>query len=126
MSATHSTGLFSSLRRLADLGVATAHNRIELFAVELQEEKCRFIQTLLLAEAVIALGTTALTLVTVTVVLLFWENGRLPALMVLSALFVSATAVLCRAFSKRLHSGPGFRATLAELQKDCACFLPKD
>ena len=126
MSAPNSTGLFSSLKRLADLGVATARNRIELFAVELQEEKCRLVQSLLLVAAVIALGTTALCLVTITIVLLFWENGRLPALMVLSVLFIAATAFLGWTLNKRLRSGPTFSATLVELQKDRACLQPKD
>ena len=126
MSATDSSGLFRTLRRLADLGVATARNRIELFAVELQAEKCRLVQSLLLAAALIALGTTALTLVTITIVLLFWDHGRLPALMVLSVLFIAATAFLGRAFHKGLHSGPAFSGTLAELEKDRACLRPKD
>src|SRR5688500_8660979 len=33
-------GLFASAKRLVDLTLATAQNRVELFAVELQEEKC--------------------------------------------------------------------------------------
>ena len=119
-------GLFASAKRLADLTVATAHNRVELFAVELQEEKCRLIQALLLAAGAIALGATALTLVTITVVLLFWENGRVPALCVLSGLFVVASFLVFRALKKLVPSGPGFGSTLAELEKDRTCFLPRD
>ena len=96
MSETNN-GLFASAKRLADLTLATAQNRVELFAVELQEEKCRLIQALLLAAGAIALGVTALTLVTITVVLLFWENGRVPALCVLSGLFVVASFLVFRA-----------------------------
>lgn len=33
-------GVWISLKRVLDALVATAHNRIERFAVELQEEKC--------------------------------------------------------------------------------------
>ncbi len=36
MSETNN-GLFASAKRLADLTLATAQNRVELFAVELQE-----------------------------------------------------------------------------------------
>ena len=117
MSETNN-GLFASAKRLADLTLATAHNRVELFAVELQEEKCRLIQSLLLAAAAIALGVTALTLVTITVVVLFWENGRVPALCVLSGLFVVASFLVVRALNRLVASAPGFRGTLAELEKD--------
>lgn len=121
-----STSLFGSLKRVGELAVATAHSRIELFSVELREEKYRFIEALLLTAAAIALGVTALTLVTITVVVLFWENGRVPALCVLSALFVIATLVLVRLLKKRLASAPGFSGTLRELEKDRSCFLPRD
>ncbi len=40
MSETNHS-LFASAKRLTDLTLATAHNRVELFSVELQEEKCR-------------------------------------------------------------------------------------
>jgi uncharacterized membrane protein YqjE len=125
MSETNN-GLFASAKRLADLTLATAHNRVELFAVELQEEKCRLIQSLLLAAAAIALGVTALTLVTITVVILFWENGRVPVLCVLSGLFVVASFLVVRALNRLVATAPGFRGTLAELEKDHACFQPRD
>lgn len=125
MSETNN-GIFASVKRLADLTLATAHNRVELFAVELQEEKCRLIQALLLAAAGIALGVTALTLVTITVVVLFWENGRVPALCVLSGLFVVGSFLVLRGLKKLMASAPGFRHTLAELEKDRICFQPRD
>src|SRR5688572_14176369 len=107
MSETNN-GLSASAKRLADVTLATAQNRVGLFAVELHEEKCRHIQSLLLAAAAIALGVTALTLVTITVVVLFWENGRVPALCVLSGLFVIAAVFVFRALKKLVASGPGF------------------
>ena len=125
MSETNN-GLFASAKRLADLTFATAHNRIELFAVELQEEKCRLIQALLLAAGAIALGVTALTLVIITVVVLFWENGRVPALCVVSTILIIASFLVFRALKKLVASAPGFRGTLAELEKDRTCFLPRD
>jgi uncharacterized membrane protein YqjE len=126
MSHSNHTSLFGSLRRLGGAALATAHNRVALFAVELQEEKCRLIQALLLAAASIALGVTALTLVTITIVVLFWENGRVPALCVLSGFFIAATVVVIRSLKKLLAEAPGFSGTLGELQKDRTCsLLPK-
>jgi uncharacterized membrane protein YqjE len=125
MSETNN-GLFASAKRLADLTLATAHNRVELFSVELQEEKCRFIQAVLLTASAIALGVSALALITITLVVLFWENGRIPVLCLLSGLFITASFFVIRALRKCLATGPGFKSTLSELGKDRACFLPQD
>src|SRR5215213_11354604 len=59
MSETNN-GLFASVKRFADLTLATAHNRVELFSVELQEEKCRVVQAILLTAGAIALSVSAL------------------------------------------------------------------
>ena len=125
MSETNN-GLFASARRLADLTLATAHNRVELFAIELQEEKCRFVQAILLTAGAIALSVSALALVTITLVVLFWENGRVPVLCVLSGLFIAGTWLMIHALRKCLASGPGFKSTLSELRTDRTCFLPQD
>ena len=125
MSETNND-LFASSRRLADLALATVHNRVELFAVELQEEKCRFVQALLITAGAIALSVSALALVTITLVVLFWENGRMPVLCVLSALFIIGAGLVLRSLRKCLARAPGFKHTLGELQKDRTCFLPRD
>jgi uncharacterized membrane protein YqjE len=125
MSETNN-GLFASAKRLADLALATAHNRVELFAVELQEEKCRFIQAVLLTASAMALCVSALALVPITLVVLFWENGRMPVLCVLSALFIIGAGLLLRSLRKCLARGPGFKHTLGELQKDRICFPLRD
>jgi uncharacterized membrane protein YqjE len=75
---------------------------------------------------VIACGVTALTLTTITIVVLFWENERLIALGVLSGLFVIATIVAGWGLNKSLSSGPGFGATLSELDKDRTCLQARD
>ena len=119
-------GLFASAKRLADLALSTAHNRVELFAVELHEEKCRFVQAILLTAGVIALGVSALALMTITLVVLFWDNGRVLVLCALSGLFVVGVCLAVRSLRKCLANGPGFKSTLSELQKDRVCFLPHD
>jgi hypothetical protein len=54
MSAASDTqpGVWSSLKRILDTLLATAQNRIELIAVELQEEKCRLMEAPLCGVAV--------------------------------------------------------------------------
>jgi uncharacterized membrane protein YqjE len=114
-------GVWSSLKRILDTLLAAAQNRIELIAVELQEEKCRLMEALLCAVAVAVLGIMSLTLVTFLLVVLFWENGRLIALGALSVLYLAGTALAWRALRSHLRARSAFAGTIEELKKDRAC-----
>jgi uncharacterized membrane protein YqjE len=114
-------GVWASLKRIADTLLATAQNRVELFATELQEEKCRLVEAMLCAAAVAAFGMMSLTLVTFTVVILFWEDGRLAALAGLSVLYLTGTALAWRALQSRLKARSAFAGTIDELKQDRAC-----
>ena len=114
-------GVWSSLKRLLDTLLATAQNRIELIAVELQEEKCRLMEALLCGVAVAVFGIMTITLVTFTVVILFWENGRFFALGSLSVLYLVGTVLAWRALQSHLKARSAFAGTLEELKKDRAC-----
>lgn len=114
-------GVWGALQRILDTLLATTQNRVELFAVELQEEKCRLIETLLFAAAVAAFGLMALSLVTLTIVLLCWEKGLLPALAGLSVAFIVGAALAWRALQSRLKARSAFADTLEEIKKDRAC-----
>lgn len=114
-------GIWASLGRILDTLLATAQNRIELFAVELQEEKCRLVEAILCAAAVAAFGMMTLTLVTFTVVVAFWENGRLAALLGLSVLYLGATVWAWHALQTRLKDGTALSGTLDQLKKDRSC-----
>lgn len=114
-------GVWASLKRILDTLLATVQNRVELFAVELQEEKSRLVEAMLYAAAVAAFGMMTLTLVTFTVVILFWENGRLPALVGLSVLYLVGTVLAWRSLQSRLKARTAFSGTLDELKKDRTC-----
>src|SRR4249919_1741834 len=114
-------GVWASLNRILDTLLATAQNRVELFSVELQEEKCRVVEAMLCAAAVAAFGMMTLTLVTFTVVILFWENGRLAALAGLSVLYLVGTVLAWRTLQSRLKTRSAFATSIEELKKDRAC-----
>ena len=114
-------GVWASLQRILDALLATAQNRVELFATELEEEKCRLVEAILCTAALIAFGMMTLALVTFTIVILFWENGRLAALVGLSGLYLVGTALAWRALQARLKSQSAFAGTREELRKDRAC-----
>jgi uncharacterized membrane protein YqjE len=122
-SAETRPGLLGSVRRLVDTGLGLAQNRLELFAVEIQEEKIRFAELIMLVCALVAVASLALALLTLTVVLVFWETGRVPALISLSVLYTGGAIWLWRMVQARLHQdSKPFSATLEELKKDKKCF----
>lgn len=114
-------GVWASLKHLLDTLLATVQNRIELIAVEWQEEKCRLMEALLCAVAVAVFGIMSLTLLTFTIVVLFWENGRLIALGALSLLYLVGTAFAWRALRSHLKARSAFVGTLDEIKKDRTC-----
>ena len=79
------------------------------------------VEAMLCAVAVAAFGMMTLSLVTFTVVLLFWENGRLPALAGLSVLYLVGTALAWRALRTRLKARRAFTGSIEELKKDRSC-----
>src|ERR1700693_993514 len=85
-----SRGMLESLRRLCDSGIALLQTRVELFAVELQEQKARLVRVLVLAAVAAFLGGMAVALVTVTIVILAGETARVPVLVGLSLVYVGA------------------------------------
>jgi uncharacterized membrane protein YqjE len=60
------SGVWTSLKRIVDTLLAAAQNRVELFTVELQEEKGRVVECILCTAALVAFGMMALSLVTLT------------------------------------------------------------
>jgi uncharacterized membrane protein YqjE len=115
-------GILASLRQLGDGLLGTVQDRIELIAVELQEEKFRLIQTCVWIAAAVFAGMMAITFASITVVYLFWESARLLVLGGLTAFYTAALAVILVRFRRFRQSQPSpFAATLAELAADRTC-----
>jgi uncharacterized membrane protein YqjE len=116
-----SPGLFSSVKRLLTTALAGVENRIELFLIELREARLRIFDVVLLGCAAALMGFMALLLVTVTLVVIFWDSARVPVLVVLSACYSLATMAIFWRLKIRLRNWSFFSATLNELKKDRAC-----
>jgi uncharacterized membrane protein YqjE len=120
-----STGFLEALRTLAAGLVGGVAQRLELFAVELQEEKLRLIQTFFWIGAAVFTGLLALVFASLTLVCLYWETARLAVLGGLTAFYASALLAIILALRRHLARQPRpFAATLEELQKDRACIRP--
>ena len=120
-STDPSPGLFSAVRRLLNTALAGVENRIELFLVELREERFRVFDILLLGCAAAVLGFMALLTVTLTLVVIFWDSARVQVLVALSACYSLAAIGVFWRLKVRLRNWSSFPATLDELKKDRAC-----
>ncbi|MBI3887134.1 MAG: phage holin family protein [Opitutae bacterium] len=121
-----SPGFLASFRALGDGLLATAQDRLELFSVELQEEKFRLIQIFFWISAAAFTGMMTITFASLTLVYFFWESARLAVLGGLTAFYAVALAGLIvgyRRFVARLPSP--FLASRQELREDRAC-IPKE
>ncbi len=114
-------GLLDSARRLLHTLVSIASTRLELLANELHEERLRLAQMLFFALAALFCFGMGVMLLTVFIVVLFWDEHRLAVLGILCVVFFLTgvfLALLLR--SKALAKPRLFSASLGELAKDKA------
>ncbi|THF59419.1 phage holin family protein [Pseudothauera rhizosphaerae] len=119
MSETRKPRLADSLRGFLDSGLATAQTRLELLAVEVQEEKLRLSALLLnvvLCALMLGFGVVFLVLF---LTVLYWEEHRLLALGLATAVFIGAGLLTASNAARELKRGSRlFGASLAELARD--------
>jgi uncharacterized membrane protein YqjE len=116
----HPPGVVASSRRLWRTILAMAENRIELLLVELEEERRRAVQALLMGVALGALGLMTLLVATFSLVFVVSEEDRAGVLLVLSACYALATAAAYWRLHRLLGNWSAFSASLAEFRKDKA------
>lgn len=115
------TGLFASLRRLLGTALEMAQVRLELFSTEVELEKRRLFDGLLWAVIALLVLGVGLVLLCGFIVLLFWDGYRLPALGLMTLLFLAGGLLLLRQARRSLRSPNGmFGASVAELGRDRA------
>jgi uncharacterized membrane protein YqjE len=118
--APASTGIIGSLRELGDGVLSSVEDRLELLAVEVQQEKFRLIQTEFWIWGAFFSGMMAITFASLAVVYLFW--ARLAVLGGLAALYSAAFVAIIIAFRRFLMRQPlPLEATLRAIRDDRAC-----
>jgi len=119
--------LFASLRRMAETALSTIHNRIELFALELHEEKCWLISTLLWAAAAIFFCGLAILFVVAMLVYLAPAGARPWVLGVVTALFIYLAVSAVFGLRRSLRDKPPpLSDTVGELKKDIQWIRSRD
>lgn len=121
-----SPGIIESLRTLGDNLLATVHDRIALFSLELEEERARLMLTIIWISLALFAGVMTALMASITLVFLFWDTARLGVLLTLTCLYGSALAYTIVTVRRHLTQQPRpFAASLAELAEDQACIRGK-
>lgn len=119
--------LSESLHGIVDAGLQTVQTRLELLAVELQEEKLRLTGLALntvLAGLLLGFG---LVFLMVFLTVLFWEEHRLLALGISTAVCVGGGLLAASNAARAFRSGTKlFSASLAEFARDRAALKKPD
>lgn len=114
-----SPGILHSLKALGAALASGFHTRVELFVTELEEERERLRQTLLLTLLLFFGVSMGFILLTIFLVALFWQRGWIGAIGALSLLYLGvATFAAIKLRNAVLRRPRLFPATLAELGKD--------
>lgn len=118
-SETKSGGIIDSVKRVGESALALLHNRLQLFSVELQEEKYRVLQAVLWLSAGVILVFLGLAMGVGTVAMLVYGQWGVPGLAGLTILLLAVGAIVLAVMWNRVKSrGTPFSGTLQELKKD--------
>jgi uncharacterized membrane protein YqjE len=98
-----------------------AENRLDLLMVEMQEERARALQAILLALGVAVFGFLAGAALTVALVVLLWSLSPMAVLLALTLLYSATAFFLYRRFIILQRNWETLPATIDQLRKDRAC-----
>ena len=108
-----------SVKQLLSTLTSIASTRLELLANEVQEERLRLTQMLIFTLFALFCFGIGILLLTTFIVVLFWDDHRLVALGILSALFLALGTLMTMLLrSKAQAKSRLFSASLAELAND--------
>lgn len=112
-------GLRRALARAGAAVLGIARTRIELAAVEFQEERERTLTRFVLTGVAVVFLAFAVLLASVLVVVLFWDTHRVLALAAVTLVHGAIGVVAVLRLKADIRSAPApFSATLGELKRD--------
>ncbi|OGS97557.1 MAG: hypothetical protein A3K04_08935 [Gallionellales bacterium RBG_16_56_9] len=121
-----STGLMESLKRMAGTLLAIVQTRLELLSNEVEEERLHIGQMFLYGGIALLFFGLAIVLLTVFILVLFWDSQRLLVLGVLAVLFLAAGLLACNVLRRVARKRSKlFSASLAELADDRDWLAPR-
>ena len=112
-------GLGQSLSRLGAAGVLLVRQRVELAALDFEEELLRLLSFLGVSVAALFLAALAITAIAAAVVVYFWDSARVASLLGMSLVLAGASCGCAWWVRRALATKPAFLGgTLGELGKD--------
>src|SRR5487761_2072052 len=118
---TNSSGLMESSKRVVGTLLAIFQTRLELLSNEIEEERLRVRQMLFYGSVALFFFGLSIMLMTVFVVVVFWDSYRLSVLGGLTALFFLAGLLVFKSLCNlSLERTKLFSSSLAELEDDRA------
>lgn len=113
-----SSSLFGALKSVAATLLASGKTRLELLGNEIEEEKLRAIQLVLMAQGMVFCFSVATLFAVVLLVMIFWDN-RIAVLGSLTVIFGVLGGIFYTQFRHATHRpSQVFAASIAELQED--------
>ena len=112
-------GIIDSLKRMFATVAELLHTRVELFTTELEEEMHRVAVLLLWAVVAIFFGGLFVLMLSLTIVIAFWDGYRLLAASMMTLVFFGVVLTAVLTLRAKIRSHPRLLAeSLEELRRD--------
>lgn len=123
----NASGLLASLRRLLATSLEILQTRVEIVATEFEEERERIRELVIFSFLTLFFTSIGLLLLTLFIVILFWETHRLYVLGGFALLYLTLGIVAGAVLRQRLRTRPRlFATTVAELSRDRERLAPEE
>jgi len=120
-------GILDSLRRMLATAVELLHTRVELFTTELEEEMHRVAGLLVWAVIAIFFGGLFVLMLSLTIVIAFWDSNRLLAAGLMTLVFFAVVLTAVLKLRAKVRSHPRLLAeSLQELRRDSDALRSRD
>jgi len=117
--ARASSGVIASLRGLVATAVEIADTRLQLLANDLEEQRLRALQILLLGAVALFCGAVGVLLISAWIVVALWDQYRLITIGVLAVAYFAGCGIAYLRLKSRIRARPPmFNSSLAELRRD--------
>lgn len=114
-----------AFRRALDSFIHSVETRLDLFALELHEEKIRLVHIVLWLGAAVFLTAISLVMVTLTIVFAVGDEHKTLTMIICSVLYIVGATVSARKLYQSLYlTDKPFSETIAQLKQDRDRFKP--
>ena len=118
-------GLFDSIKAFANTLLAMGQTRLELLSNDIEEERAWLTSMMVWILIALFCAALAVVLITLLIVVIFWDTNRLLALSIMIAIFIAGASIAWRVVYNMSRSKPRlFSTSIAELSKDLEQFTP--